>query len=111
MTAKEVQLSVTLPIGMHEQVRDLAQLRSDASGETVTMGEIYSAAIGALTTRLDAGEDIVFASHPKGGVRRASIRVDELAARQSVRRLAQTRQSSFVATAVRHYLKSESEHG
>ena len=74
MTAKEVQLSITLPLGMHEQVRDLAQARGIEFGRVVTMGEVYSLAIGVLTARLDAGEDIVFACHPKGGVRRASIR-------------------------------------
>ena len=111
MTATAVQLSITLPLGMHEQVRDLAQVRGIEFGRVVTMGEIYSLAIGALTARLDAGEDIVFAGHPKGGVRPASIRVGALAARQSVRRLDQTTQSSFVATAVRHYLKTETDHG
>lgn len=110
MSAKEVQLSVTLPSGMHEKVRDIAQARTDTDGHPVTMGDIYSAAIGALTTRLDQGEEIVFASHPRGGVSRASIRVDELAAEQITRRLQFTTQSSFVATAVRHYLTTETDH-
>lgn len=111
MSRKEIQLSVTLPIGLHDRARELAREQTSSTGQTVTIGDVYAAAIGALTTRLDAGEDIVFQSHPKGGVRRHSIRVPELAAEQSTRRQRLTTQSSFVATAMRHYLNQENTNG
>lgn len=107
MNRKEVQLSVTLPTGMHDQARELARSERSTTGQTVTIGDIYGAAIGALTARIEAGEDIICASHPKGGVSRHSIRVDELAAEQSTRRAQLATQSSFVATAMRHYCISK----
>lgn len=111
MTRNEVQLSVTLPTGLHNRARELARSQTETTGRTITIGDVYAAAIGALTTRLDAGEDIVFQAHPKGGVRRHSIRVPELAAEQSTRRQRLTTQSSFVATAMRHYINQETTNG
>jgi hypothetical protein len=111
MTGKPVQLSVTLPTGMHDRVRDVArQMRADTA-QRVTLGDIYDAAIGALAARLDQGEDITFAAHPRGGVSRHSIRVDAATAAHTTRCLSQTTQSSFVATAIRHHLQKDIDHG
>ena len=54
MTAKEVQLSITLPIGMHEQVRDLAQARYTY---LLSYMRLYSAAgrLGGEELRMLAG--------------------------------------------------------
>lgn len=104
MTRKEVQLSLTLPIGMHDRARALANAERAATGKIVNIGDIYAAAISALTARIEAGEEIVFAAHPKGGIRRHSIRVTERTAAQSIRFARVTTQSSFVATAMRHYI-------
>lgn len=107
MNRKEVQLSVTLPIGTHDRARQLAHTERRVTGQTVTIGDVYSAAIGALVARIDAGEDIICASHPKGSVSRHSIRVDELAAGHTRHRAQLATQSSFVATAMRHYCVSK----
>lgn len=107
MTEKSVQLSVTLPSGMHDRVREAARKRRDDDGRRIAIGEIYAAAIAALSARLDRGEEITFAAHPRGGVCRHSIRVAAPTAAQATSRLATTTQSSFVATAVRHYFKEK----
>jgi hypothetical protein len=107
MTRKEVQLSLTLPIGMHDRARQMANAERAATRKIVYIGDIYAAAIGALTARIEAGENITFAAHPKGGVSRHSIRVDELTAAQSTRHAQLTTQSSFVATAMRHYITNK----
>lgn len=107
MTRKEVQLSLTLPTGMHDRARALANAERAATRKTVTIGDIYAAAIGALTARIEAGEAVIFASHPKGGVSRHSIRVNVRTAEQSTRHAKLTTQSSFVATAMRHYITNK----
>lgn len=89
---------------MHDHARKLANAERAATRKIVTIGDIYEAAIGALTARIEAGEKIIFASHPKGGVCRHSIRVTERTAAQSTRFAKVTTQSSFVATAMRHYI-------
>lgn len=111
MTGKPVQLSVTLPIGMHDRVRDEARQMRARTDERVTIGDIYKAAIGALAARLERGETITFAAHPRRGVSRHSIRVDAASAAHTTRCLSITTQSSFVATAIRHHLPKENDHG
>lgn len=107
MTGKPVQLSVTLPNGMHDRVREQARQMRDSTAKRVSIGDIYDAAIGALAARLESGEDITFAAHPRGGVSRHSIRVEAATAAHTTRRLSLTTQSSFVATAIRHHLQED----
>jgi len=111
MTGKPVQLSVTLPTGMHDRVRAAVKQQRAQTAQRVSLGDVYDAAIGALAARLDRGEDITFAAHPRGGVTRHSIRVDAATAAHTTRRLSLTTQSSFVATAIRHHLQKEEDHG
>lgn len=108
MSRRDVQLSVTLPTGMHEEARKLVRARREAGRGGVTIGDIYTEAIDALIARIATGEPIVFASHPRGGVTQHSIRVHASAARKCAQCLDQTTQSSFVATAMRHHYKKES---
>ncbi|WP_048575070.1 MULTISPECIES: hypothetical protein [Sphingomonadaceae] len=108
MAKSQVQMGITLPTGLHDQVRQAVLQRSAREGRTITVSEFYSEAVKALTRRIDAGEDIVFAAHPRrGGVDPLSVRLEEDAAEMVIRFRHLTTQSSFISTAVRHYLKKD----
>lgn len=107
MAKSQVQINVTLPTGLHEQVKHAALIRGANEGRAVTVSQFYSEAVKALTKRINAGEDIIFAAHAHGGVKPLAIRLEPDAAEMVRRFHTVTTYSSFISTAVRHYLQKD----
>ncbi|WP_152522525.1 hypothetical protein [Sphingobium ummariense] len=109
MAQSQVQVNVTLPTGLHDQVKQAVLERGARAGRPITVREFYSDAVRSLTRRIDAGEDIIFAAHPPGGVKQLAIRLEPDAGALVQRFRTVTTLSSFISTAVRHYLQEDNE--
>lgn len=105
--ALTARLGLSIPATIHSGMQHAARERTIREGRAVTIGDLYAGAIVQLAQRLADGEDIVFPAHPRGAVKKVSLRCEPAVAGEIARYAAKASRSCFVSTAARNFLDGD----
>jgi len=98
-------VSVSQPINMLNQLKEIAREREVREGNRVPIRQLYNEAVAALVADINGGQKIQFVTTPAYGTIRRTIWLapDTMVDLQEIRKLLNVLASNFVLTALLRY--------
>ena len=102
-----MRLGLSVPVGLHEDMRKLSFKRTADANTVVTLADLYAEGVQKLAARIEAGETFVYPVQPRGTVKKISLRMPEEIAELIAKHATEASQSAIVVKGAQCLLMDE----
>lgn len=107
MVKSLMRLGLTVPTGLHEDMRKLSFKRTAEANNVVTLTDVYAEGVKRLVARIEAGENFIYPVQPRGSVKKISLRMPEDIAELIAKHATDASQSAIVVKGAQCLLMEE----
>jgi len=107
MVKNLMRLGLSVPVGLHEDMRKLSFKRTAATNNVVTLTDVYAEGVTKLVSRIEAGERFVYPVQPRGSVKKISLRMPEEIADLIAKHATESSQSAIVVKGAQCLLQED----